>query len=129
MRGASSGGSPISSQMVRAGTGSLKAATMSTRARARSGGELLVDDARDRRLERGDGGGAEVGLEQLAVPGVQRRVGGGQHVDRVAERSHAERDRAALAVVVEEADEVGREVLGRPTASRISLGSDTRYES
>ncbi len=78
------------------------------------GGELLAHDARDHRLQGGDGGGAEVGLEQLAVPRVQRRVGRGQDVDRIAEASHAERDRTAMAVVVQEAHEVGREVLGTP---------------
>ena len=44
-----------------------------------------------------DGRWAEVALQQLAVACVQRRIGGREHVDRIAEWRHAICDWAARA--------------------------------
>ena len=98
--------------MVAAGMGSLNAATMSRRGVVEHPGQVLVDDLLDRRLQLGQRGRAEVGLDHPAVPGVVGRIGGGEHVDRVAVVRDPVRDGAAVAVVVEHEDDVGREVVG-----------------
>ena len=74
--------------------------------------EPFGDDPGHGRIQASHRGGAELRLEQPAVPGVQRRIGRGQHVNRVAEASHGVRHRTAGAVVVKDAHQVGGEVLG-----------------
>ena len=74
--------------------------------------QLLIDDLTQLRLQLGESRRGEVRLKQLAVSGVEGRVGGGQHVDRIAERRDRKRDRATIAVAVQEAHQVGRELGG-----------------
>jgi len=52
-----------------------------------------------------------VGLEKLPVSRVVGRIRGGEYVTRVTERDDVERDRAPIAVALNETDEVGREVV------------------
>jgi len=72
----------------------------------------LVDDSTYRGFQAGDGGRAEVWLEELAVPCMVGRVSGRQHMERITKRDDVERDRIPVGVAVKETDEVGGK-LGR----------------
>ena len=91
-------------------------------------GDLPIDEVTQRRFQPCHGGRAEVRLEELAVARVDGRIRRGQHVVRIAEghqgKRHRRRRRARWMLTRLEENS-----LGRPTASRISSGSATRYVS